>query len=614
MAQPFLDKDQSFSQKLSADEIANGKLEFNLRFLSEASRYRDSDGSYRFSAEGAPFFALIGTDFPPVISNERLKIFFVSAGLQVGQTVTFSFHDSTYITISTQKTNEYSQAPSSNPKKIGPEMCKTSVNSILYGPPGTGKTYKTAEFAVEICDGNSDMPRDELMTRYEELRKEGRISFVTFHQSYGYEDFVEGLRPELKDGQISYRVRPGIFREVCDAARLRTLVKPGLSRTPLKERAIYKMSLGRAGSVEGKQALQNSLENGYVVLGWGEDIDFSDCKNADEIRKTIDKERPGIEMPDSQARFVSVFKHEVKVGDIIVVSQGTSAFRAIGEVSGDYEFLEFPAAGSFHQMRTVRWLTVFDGNRNVAEIYNKKFMMSSLYKLPNEGLNLDAMESLIKESSSPSNQNSVLIIDEINRANISKVFGELITLLEPDKREGETNGITVKLPYSGDAFSVPSNLYVVGTMNTADRSIALLDTALRRRFEFEELQPDYKTLPEELIEGVDLRAMLLAMNDRIEYLYDRDHTIGHAYFIQVKTLADLDIVFRRKVIPLLQEYFYENWSKVQSALNDKVDGFIEVNNNLPQGLELITDGFDARPRYRLKPEPFHVSAYQRIYQ
>lgn len=316
------------------------------------------------------------------------------------------------------------------PQATNNDECELSMNTILYGPPGTGKTFKTAELAVKICDGVVSETRELLMQRYEELRLEGRIDFVTFHQSYGYEDFVEGLCPELNgEGQISYSVRPGIFRETC------------------------------------KKAAESGTE-----------------------------------------------KH-------------------------------------------------------------------------------------------------VLIIDEINRANISKVFGELITLLEPDKRAGEPNAITVKLPYSGDAFSVPSNLYVIGTMNTADRSIALLDTALRRRFEFEELQPDISALPEGSVEGVNLRALLKVMNDRIEYLYDRDHTIGHAYFMHVKTLAELDSVFRRKVIPLLQEYFYEDLSKVRLVLNDFDGFFIKEELSAPKGLE----GYESKFRYTLK-DPFDSEAYRNIYK
>jgi 5-methylcytosine-specific restriction protein B len=490
----------------------------------------------------------------------------------------------------------------------------TAMNKILYGPPGTGKTFKTAELAVEICDGDADMPREKLMARYEELRKEGRISFVTFHQSYGYEDFVEGLRPESKDGQVTYHVRRGIFREACDAARLRKLVKPGLTGKPLKSRTIYKMSLGPVGTQVGKQALQDCLENGYVVLGWGEDIDFTECKSADDVREKIKEERPSIENPESHARYLTLFKDDVKTGDIVVVSQGNTAYRAIGEISDEYQFQDPPVAGSYHQLRKVRWLAVFEGNREVSEIYDRNFAMSALYTLDSAGLNFDAIDSLIKGDAPGAPLNHVLIIDEINRANISKVFGELITLLEPDKREGQINEITLKLPYSGDSFSVPSNLFVVGTMNTADRSIALLDTALRRRFDFEELQPDYSAIPEEPIAGVDLRAMLRAINERIEYLYDRDHTLGHAYLLGISTLADLDKVFRRKVIPLLQEYFYEDWSKIRLVLHDQTGSFITADETIPNGLGAALDGIDIRTRYRVKDEPFTQDAYLGIYQ
>lgn len=190
------------------------------------------------------------------------------------------------------------------------------------------------------------------------------------------------------------------------------------------------------------------------------------------------------------------------MGDIVIVSQGNRAFRAIGEVTGEYEFLEAPTAGTYHQMRPVRWLAVLDANHSVDEIYDRNFVQSSLYKLDQSGLKLDVLEGLLSGQLEASSQPYVLIIDEINRANLSKVFGELITLLEPDKREGAANSLSVKLPYSGDDFSVPANLFIVGTMNTADRSIALLDTALRRRFEFEELQPDYDALPAKPVEGL----------------------------------------------------------------------------------------------------------------
>ncbi|MDB5781275.1 MAG: hypothetical protein JWQ50_1190 [Caballeronia mineralivorans] len=452
------------------------------------------------------------------------------------------------------------------------------------------------------------------MARYEGLRQQGRIEFVTFHQSYGYEDFIEGLRPESTDGQISYSVRPGAFREACDAARRATLVKPGLVGKPLKERTVYKMSLGVAGSPAGNLAFQHCIENECVLLGWGKDVDFSECKNSSEIKARLNEERPDIEKPDSQARYMSVFKDELSIGDIIVVSQGNRAFRAIGEVTGPYECLEASTAGGFHQMRPVRWLAVLEGNRPVEEIYDRSFVQSSLYKLAPSQVKWDALQALAQGEQADANLPFVFVIDEINRANISKVFGELITLLEPDKREGAENALTVKLPYSGDLFSVPANLHLLGTMNTADRSIALLDTALRRRFEFEELAPDSDALAGTVVEGIDLSLMLTALNERIEYLYDRDHTVGHAYFMNVETLEDLERVFRRKVIPLLQEYFYEDWSKVQLALNDRTDKrFVELTTSVPHGMETVADGYEPKPRYRVRHEHFPVDAYLNIY-
>ena len=195
------------------------------------------------------------------------------------------------------------------------------------------------------------------------------------------------------------------------------------------------------------------------------------------------------------------------------------------------------------------------------------------------------------------------------------MFGELITLLEPDKREGEVNAVTLKLPYSGEAFSVPPNLHIIGTMNTADRSIALLDTALRRRFDFEEVEPKAALLAKLPVPGVDMVALLTKLNERIEALYDRDHRIGHAFFIGVESLPDLEKVFRRKVIPLLQEYFYENLSNVRRALNDYGSGDFITRTTLAQlpqdGEESFSD--EAHVVFRVNNTSFPVTAYQRIY-
>ena len=209
----------------------------------------------------------------------------------------------------------------------------------------------------------------------------------------------------------------------------------------------------------------------------------------------------------------------------------------------------------------------------------------------------------------------MLVIDEINRANISRVFGELITLIEPDKRKGMPNAVTVRLPYSGEDFGVPANLHLLGTMSTADRSIALLDTALRRRFEFEEVMPEPQVLRGRAPGGVELEPLLARLNERIEVLYDRDHTIGHTYLIGVQTLEQLDAVFRTKLLPLLMEYFHENASKVRRVLNDPGPGdFIERIVRAPVPGDGDEDGDDEPALvYRINRRPFPVDAYRRIY-
>ena len=494
------------------------------------------------------------------------------------------------------------------------EMKPEATNTILYGPPGTGKTFATSERAVMLCDGKLPATRKELMSRYEVLRTEHRISFVTFHQSFGYEEFVEGLRPHLGVGnQVAYSVLPGVFRRACDAARVRERVKPGLTGKPLKQRTIWKMSLGASWSDEGVQVFKYALENECVLLGYGDEVDFTGCDDEPSIKAKLLEEAPETKKLDAHVRPVNLLKNEIAEGDIIVVSNGNKSFRGIAEVTGEYEFVD---DAPFHQVRSVKWLAVFEPAKPVGEIFHKGFSMQTLYKLSAGGLNFDKLDALLSaEVDEPVIQQHVLIIDEINRANISKVFGELITLLEPDKREGAENAICVKLPYSGDDFSVPANLHVIGTMNTADRSIALLDTALRRRFDFEELEPNPSVLSMVSVPDVDLVQLLTSLNLRIETLFDRDHRIGHAFFMGVKDLAGLDRVFRRKVIPLLQEYFYENWSNVRRALNDSKSGDFVVSAKLDQLAADGDEGYSEEPRvvYRVNNSPFPVEAYQRIY-
>lgn len=381
-----------------------------------------------------------------------------------------------------------------------PEIVK---NMILYGPPGTGKTYITATYAVLICgwytlDTLKNMNHSKIMEIYHELEQEGRIGFTTFHQSYGYEDFIEGIRPVL-------------------------------------------------------------------------DKEKTDAQNQSEEQKS--------------------------------------------EKSRNLEYT----------------------------------MEAGVFK------------AFCEKAKEKSEKPYVFIIDEINRGNISRIFGELITLIEESKRKGEADERSVILPYSGLPFSVPSNVYIIGTMNTADRSIALLDTALRRRFSFVEMMPDTEVLKDIKIEVpkmpdavdkkagnastagektgnaagnegkiiIDVQKLLEIINQRIEVLYDREHTIGHAYFYGLKENATLDglkNIFKKSVLPLLQEYFFDDYEKIAMVLGDNQKRnrnykFIVEDNGKDIhtlfGKELETDMLDMlqHKRYMINEKAFdYAESYIQIYE
>ena len=493
-----------------------------------------------------------------------------------------------------------------------PTAMSQPTNLILYGPPGTGKTYATAREAVRLCGEAVPSDRDELMAVYRQLLDAGRIEFVTFHQSVAYEDFVEGLRPTqtTEEGAAGFELKvvQGVFRRI--ARRAETSTGTGGVQYSVADRQIFKMSIGEAFSSEDAHLFEEAIAGGYTLLGF-EDINWTDARF--ETREAfIEAVRSDGVMGGGEPTAASgrvqmpfIFRNWLKVGDIVVVSKGNSLFRAIGEVTGDYQFAPREGGGYAHR-RAVKWLWVDRAGVPVSEIYGRSFSQKSIYLLDNSDLNRPALERYIASQQSTGSgapESFVLIIDEINRANISKVFGELITLLEPDKRLGQQNALRVRLPYSAEMFGVPANLHVIGTMNTADRSIALLDTALRRRFEFRELMPDPTTLDE--VDGIDLGKLLAALNERIEYLFDREHQIGHAYFIGCSSRQDVDAVMRHKVIPLLAEYFYEDWSKVAAVLGDGTESegsregrFIDrVRLQPPKGM---SQDEDSSARYRWK--------------
>ena len=450
---------------------------------------------------------------------------------------------------------------------------KESKNQILYGPPGTGKTYNVISRALEIIDKEkykslieNEENRDGVVLEFNKLLEEGQIAFCTFHQSYGYEEFVEGLRSD-EEGK-GFVVQPGIFKLICEKASAKA--QEWLPKYDFDENKInfYKMALGN--KLDNDESIYNyCIDNNCVALGWGENIDFSKCKADCDVKEMYSGVSGGA------LSAVKCFVTSVKKDDIVIIGYGMKKARAIGRVIGDYEFNEDTPIG-YNHFRKVEWLYK-DGNLDKTDILKSKSLsQGSIYKFKTEDLNLSRIRELISHKSEQSEnvKNYVLIIDEINRGNISKIFGELITLIEEDKRLGEKNELKVTLPYSNDKFGVPSNVYILGTMNTADRSIALLDTALRRRFTFKEYMPDVSKISVD-VDGINVGRFLDVINKRVEYLFDRDHTIGHAYFMKDNlTFEDLVLIMKNKIIPLLKEYFYGDWEKVELIL-----GGAGINND-----------------------------------
>ncbi|EAH9192502.1 AAA family ATPase [Campylobacter jejuni] len=399
-----------------------------------------------------------------------------------------------------------------------------SLNQILYGSPGTGKTYHTIDKALEILGENLES-RDEKKAKFDEYVKNGQIVFTTFHQSYGYEEFVEGIKPRIdskeNSKEIEYEIKDGIFKELCEKA---------LDN--------YENSILNTDELNKKIELKEKVEN---FLNW-----------LLETNEPIGKTKGG-----------NFFVVEIDNKTIVIYSEGVERFDGIFNLNLSI-FMELLKCKDEFNNATEMFKKVF--NRDYADrTHTYYFNLVKKFKAYEE------KQLTAKIENNKNNDNSlkpyIIIIDEINRGNLSKIFGELITLIEPSKRIGEKEELKVTLPYSGKEFGVPKNVYIIGTMNTADRSITSLDTALRRRFEFVEMMPDVSKLSMDC-EGINLQELLKAINTRIEYLLDREKTIGHAFFVSVENLEDLKKVFQNKIIPLLQEYFYNDYALINAVLND----------------------------------------------
>jgi len=434
--------------------------------------------------------------------------------------------------------------------KKNTKIKNSNFNQILYGPPGTGKTYNTINKALEIIfeieDTNQkfeikteqgtydttylkavvNKDRGTLTAIFDLYKKAGQIEFVTFHQSFGYEEFVEGIKAETTEKEnIKYELEAGIFKKLSKEAIQNYNASKKTTEQLIKEKTLeQKINI----------FLNDCLEN---------QVEFTKTKGGKFKIQNLSKDEIILYTEDSNYNDKTLRIQRDELFTILDTSIVLTTSRQIAkEIFG------------------------IDNQRQKDTYY------LSIYKKFNKTIFEDKIEVINEEPL----KNYILIIDEINRGNISKIFGELITLIEPSKRIGEEEEIRVRLPYSGEdsePFGVPSNLYIIGTMNTADRSIAQIDTALRRRFVFEEMMPKPDLLKDIVIEDSEINVVkiLEAINERIEYIYDREHTIGHSYFLPLHenpTKNKLDDIFRVNIIPLLAEYFYGDWADIEFILNN----------------------------------------------
>lgn len=487
-------------------------------------------------------------------------------------------------------------------------------NTILYGPPGTGKTYNTVMYAVAIIENKKleEIKKEnytEVIDRYNKYKEDGLIEFTTFHQSYGYEEFIEGIKPvihsdEEDETDIQYEVVPGLFKKFCDIAGKPILRKEkcdiGINESP----TIWKISLEGSGE---NSTRTECMKNEHIRIGY------------DEYGREITNLFKGA----AGRHILNYFINDMSIGDIVMSCYDCNTVDAIGVVTGEYEWHdEYP---EYKRLRKVNWI-VKGIKENIIKINNgSRLSNPTVYKLRMDLS--DVMEIIEKYSKNTieveeKKKNHVFIIDEINRGNISKIFGELITLIEPTKRIGQTEGQKVRLPYSQKLFGVPNNVYLIGTMNTADRSIATIDTALRRRFNFKEMLPDEEVLDGIYVEDVSIKDIFIKMNKRITVLFDREHTLGHAYFLPLKdapTIETLANIFENSIIPLLQEYFYEDYEKIRMVLGDNQKDsedkqFITIEENDYNDLFGDTDyDFDEMSTYKINSFALtNIEAYRSI--
>lgn len=462
-------------------------------------------------------------------------------------------------------------------------------NLILFGPPGTGKTYYSIPHALALIDGDdveelknlNKEGRKIIKQRFDDLLTQGRIVFCTFHQSMSYEDFIEGIKPLVLDSEenssLKYEVRDGLFKKLCTEAAFsiaQQLDQPKEGYIDSFD-GLYDAFVSEVNEkLDQGEPIPLDSKNSTLLVDRISEFGNVSIKHREDTRTyTVSKRRLG--------------KLHAAFPDLSQVSNIDKDFRSV--IGGSNASAYWAVLNALRKRAP---LPIEAAPTLDASAYSYESKKALIEQIP---------ASKFKEATG---EPFVMIIDEINRGNIAQIFGELITLLEPDKRLGMDEGLRLTLPYSGDSFGVPHNLHIIGTMNTADRSVEALDTALRRRFSFIPTMPEIEKLkPTE--DKIDLGKILHTLNTRLQILKDQDHTIGHAWLMEVKNLAQLQTTFGNKILPLLQEYFYNDYEKLGLVLGDRFFSKKEqVNSKIFakfSGSNGLAEQYNQASQYELKP-------------
>lgn len=436
-------------------------------------------------------------------------------------------------------------------------------NIVLHGAPGTGKTYDIPELAVRLCDPSfmsKGRSREEIVKRYNQLKDDERLTFTTFHQSLDYEDWIEGLRPVVNEtSQVTYEIENGVFKRLCEAAERSKLEGNQYGISP--DADVWKVSLKRTGD---NDVRKDCMEKGYIRIGW------------DEYGDDISDETDGSSRNDKGKNILNAYINKMKVGDIVMSCYSSKEIDAIGVITDDYRYDE--SLPAYKRIRPVHWLIKGKRENIVERNDGKEMVESTVYRL--KSIHVEDVKAILEKygvfiEQEKDDKPYVMVIDELNRGNVSKVFGELITLLEADKRKGSKNEESVKLPYSKKSFHVPDNVYLIATMNTADRSLGSLDYAIRRRFAFIAERPIglvddrfnaelfekvsrlfVKNFDAYKASGWDATMRLLPADTLSDEYKPEDVWIGHSYFL-MQDEEGVDNSRERilyELIPLLEEY------------------------------------------------------------